>query len=112
MLKLTSGLSPEIYSPLCYVVASTDHTSADRIPKDGLRSGRCRVCTIPRSREVTRVCKLCPAFKHLFCVYRQEERLAVYLGTIAFSPKESLDSKGGGESAVWSRAVLALGLGQ
>eukprot|EP00903_Cladosiphon_okamuranus_P015162 g14020.t1 len=52
MLKLISGLSPEIYSPLCYVVASTDHTSADRIPKDDLRSGRCRVCTIPRSREV------------------------------------------------------------
>lgn len=52
MLKLVSGLSPEIYSPLCYVVASTDHTSADRIPKDDLRSGRCRVCTIPRSREV------------------------------------------------------------
>lgn len=52
MLKLTSRLSPEVYSPLCYVVASTDHTSADRIPKEGLRSGRCRVCTIPRSREV------------------------------------------------------------
>lgn len=54
MLKLTSRLSPEVYSPLCYVVASTDHTSADRIPKEGLRSGRCRVCTIPRSREVRR----------------------------------------------------------
>ncbi len=54
MLKLTSRLSAEVYSPLCYVVASTDHTSADRIPKEGLRSGRCRVCTIPRSREVRR----------------------------------------------------------
>ncbi|CAN0157491.1 unnamed protein product [Ectocarpus fasciculatus] len=52
MLKLTSRLSPETYSPLCYVVASTDHTSADRIPKEGLVSGRCRVRTIPRSREV------------------------------------------------------------
>ncbi|CAN0107278.1 unnamed protein product [Ectocarpus sp. 12 AP-2014] len=52
MLKLTSRLSPETYSPLCYVVASTDHTSADRIPKEGLMSGRCRVHTIPRSREV------------------------------------------------------------
>lgn len=54
MLRLTSRLSPEVYSPLCYVVASTDHTSADRIPKEGLRSGRCTVCTIPRSREVRR----------------------------------------------------------
>ncbi|CAN0372515.1 unnamed protein product, partial [Scytosiphon promiscuus] len=52
MLKLTSHLSPQTYLPLWYVVASTDHTSADRIPKEGLRSGRCRVCTIPRSREV------------------------------------------------------------
>ncbi|CBJ26373.1 beta(1,4)-N-acetylglucosaminyltransferase [Ectocarpus siliculosus] len=52
MLKLTSRLSPETYSPLCYVVASTDHTSADRIPKEGLMSGRCRVRAIPRSREV------------------------------------------------------------
>lgn len=53
MLKLTSRLSPQTYTPLWYVVASTDHTSADRIPKEGLRSGRCRICTIPRSREVS-----------------------------------------------------------
>ncbi|CAM9369327.1 unnamed protein product [Laminaria digitata] len=52
MLKLTSTLSPETYSPLCYVVAGSDHTSAKRIPQEGLRSGRCRLCTIPRSREV------------------------------------------------------------
>lgn len=63
MLKLTSRLSPETYSPLCYVVASTDHTSADRIPKEGLMSGRCRVRTIPRSREVMMVPE------HLYIVY-------------------------------------------
>lgn len=53
MLKLTAHLDPEIYTPLCYVVASTDSTSAERIPSSGLRAGRCRVCTIPRSREVS-----------------------------------------------------------
>ncbi|CAM9238675.1 unnamed protein product [Sphacelaria rigidula] len=52
MLKLTAHLSPEVYTPLCYVVASSDHTSAKRIPEDGLRSGRCRIIKIPRSREV------------------------------------------------------------
>lgn len=52
MLRLTAHLSPQIYIPLCYVVASTDHTSAKRIPEKELKSGRCRICTIPRSREV------------------------------------------------------------
>ncbi|CAM9665202.1 unnamed protein product [Ascophyllum nodosum] len=52
MLKLTSHLSPETYAPLYYVVASTDHTSAQRIPPEGILSGRCKVRKIPRSREV------------------------------------------------------------
>ena len=52
MLKLTSHLSPETYAPLYYVVASTDHTSAQRIPPEGIPSGRCKVRKIPRSREV------------------------------------------------------------
>lgn len=63
MLKLTSGLSPQTYSPLWYVVASTDHTSADRIPKEGLRSGRCKLCMIPRSREVSAWCST-----HAWCI--------------------------------------------
>lgn len=53
MLKLVRHLSPEIYTPLWYVIASTDHTSAKRIPAEHLESGRCRLCKIPRSREVS-----------------------------------------------------------
>lgn len=53
MLKLTSYLTPEIYTPVCYVIASTDHTSTKRIPVDDLKSGRCRISKIPRSREVS-----------------------------------------------------------
>lgn len=53
MLKMVRHLSPEIYMPLWYVIASTDHTSAKRIPAEHLESGRCRLCKIPRSREVS-----------------------------------------------------------
>ncbi|CAM9545337.1 unnamed protein product [Choristocarpus tenellus] len=52
MLKLTAHLSPSVYAPVHYVVARTDHTSADRIPSNHLTSNRCKVVTIPRSREV------------------------------------------------------------
>ncbi|CAM9552532.1 unnamed protein product [Discosporangium mesarthrocarpum] len=52
MLKLTAGLSPKVYTPMCYVVAKTDHTSIHRIPPEHLESGRCWMATIPRSREV------------------------------------------------------------
>ncbi|CAM9187346.1 unnamed protein product [Phaeothamnion confervicola] len=50
MLRLTAHLDPKVYTPVLYVVANTDHTSAARIPWQS--DDPPTVVTIPRSREV------------------------------------------------------------
>ncbi|KAG5177697.1 beta-N-acetylglucosaminyltransferase [Tribonema minus] len=54
MLKLLQGAPTDVYAPLHYVIAATDHTSADRIPHADAAPGSAAtvVHTVPRSREV------------------------------------------------------------